>query len=96
MKGGVSHDTGKHQYQIDPELKEQAQDLFESLGMNLTTAVNIFLRQSVREQAIPFRIGEPVPNAETLQAIRDARRGIGLSRGFTSVKELMEDLDADN
>ena len=80
---------------IDPELKEQAQELFESLGMNLTTAVNIFLRQSVREQAIPFRIGEPVPNAETLQAIRDARRGIGLSRGFTSVKELMEDLDAD-
>ena len=79
---------------IDPELKEQAQDLFESLGMNLTTAVNIFLRQSVREQAIPFRIGEPVPNAETLQAIRDARRGVGLSRGFTSVKELMEDLDA--
>ena len=81
---------------IDPELKEQAQDLFESLGMNLTTAVNIFLRQSVREQAIPFRIGEPVPNAETLQAIRDARRGVGLSRGFTSVKELMEDLNADN
>ena len=81
---------------IDPVLKEQAQDLFESLGMNLTTAVNIFLRQSVREQAIPFRIGEPVPNAETLQAIRDARNGIGLSRGFTSVKELMEDLDADN
>ena len=81
---------------IDPELKEQAQDLFESLGMNLTTAVNIFLRQSVREQAIPFRIGEPVPNAETLQAIRDARRGVGLSRGFTSVKELMDDLDADN
>ena len=80
---------------IDPELKEQAQDLFESLGMNLTTAVNIFLRQSVREQAIPFRIGEPVPNAETLQAIRDARNGVGLSRGFTSVKELMEDLDAD-
>lgn len=80
---------------IDPELKEQAQELFESLGMNLTTAVNVFLRQSVREQAIPFRIGEPVPNAETLQAIRDARRGVGLSRGFTSVKELMEDLDAD-
>ena len=81
---------------IDPVLKEQAQDLFESLGMNLTTAVNIFLRQSVREQAIPFRIGEPVPNAETLQAIRDARNGVGLSRGFTSVKELMKDLDADD
>lgn len=43
---------------IDPELKQQAQKLFSELGMDMTTAVNIFLRQAVREQAIPFRIGE--------------------------------------
>ena len=64
---------------IDPELKEQSQALFESLGLSLSAAVNIFLRQAVREQAI-----------------QDARRGVGLSRGFTSVRELMEDLDADD
>ena len=81
---------------IDPELKEQSQALFESLGLSLSAAVNIFLRQAVREQAIPFRVGAPMPNAETLQAIQDARRGVGLSRGFTSVRELMEDLDADD
>ena len=81
---------------IDPELKEQAQELFESFGLSLSAAVNVFLRQAVREQAIPFRIGEPVPNAETLQAIRDARNGVGVSRGFASVRELMEDLDADD
>jgi DNA-damage-inducible protein J len=81
---------------IDPTLKEQSQALFESLGLNLSTAVNIFLRQAVREQAIPFRIGDPVYNAETRKAIEDARNGIGLSRGFTSVTELMEDLDADD
>ncbi len=81
---------------IDPTLKQESQLLFERLGLNLSTAVNIFLRQAVREQAIPFRVGQPAPNAETLQAIEAARKGIGLSRGFASVEELMEDLDADD
>ncbi len=81
---------------IDPVLKQESQALFESFGLNLSTAVNMFLRQAVREQAIPFRIGTPSPNLETLKAIEDARNGIGLSRGFSSVGELMEDLDADD
>ena len=80
---------------IDQTLKQEAQELFESFGLSLSSAINIFLRQSVREQAIPFRVGNPLPNMETIQAIEDARKGIGLSRGFTSVAELMEDLDAD-
>lgn len=81
---------------IDPTLKQESQALFESLGLSLSTAVNMFLRQAVREQAIPFRVGTPIANAETLKAIADARNGIGLSRGFSSVDELMEDLDADD
>ena len=81
---------------IDPELKEQSQALFESLGLSMSTAINLFLRQAVREQAIPFRVGKPLPNLETLRAIEDARKGIGLSRGFSSVAELMEDLNADD
>ena len=81
---------------IDPELKEQSQALFESLGLSMSTAINMFLRQAVREQAIPFRVGKPLPNLETLRAIEDARKGTGLSRGFSSVAELMEDLNADD
>ena len=81
---------------IDPELKEQAQALFDSLGLCLSAAVTVFLRQAVREQAIPFRIGEPLPTAATLHAIPEARNGIGLSRGFSSVQDLMEDLNADD
>lgn len=81
---------------IDPTLKQESQELFENLGLSLSSAINIFLRQSVREQAIPFRVGNPVPNAETVKAIEDARNGIGLSRGFRSVSELMEDLNADD
>ncbi len=41
---------------IDRDLKTQADNLFNRMGMNLTTAVNIFVRQAVQEQAIPFRI----------------------------------------
>lgn len=81
---------------IDPELKEQSQALFESLGLSMSTAINMFLRQAVREQAIPFRVGNPLPNLETRRAIEDARKGTGLSRGFSSVAELMEDLNADD
>ena len=39
---------------------------------------------------------EDMPNAETAPAIMDARNGIGLSRSFSSVAELMEDLNADD
>lgn len=81
---------------IDSALKQEAQQLFDSLGLNLSTAVNMFLRQAVREQAIPFRVGNPLPNPETLRAIDETRNGVGLSRRFTSVTELMEDLDADD
>ena len=41
---------------IDKELKAQAETLFSSLGMNMTTAINVFLKQAVRNQEIPFRI----------------------------------------
>ena len=81
---------------IDSVLKEESQALFESFGLSLSAAINMFLRQAVREQAIPFRVGNPLPNLETLQAIENARRGVGVSRGFSSVTELMEDLDADD
>ena len=41
---------------VSAQVKDQAEALFESLGMNMSTAINIFLMQSIREQAIPFAI----------------------------------------
>lgn len=81
---------------IDAELKKEAQALFADLGMSLSTAVNVFLRQAVREHGIPFYVSTEEPNAETKQAIEDARNGIGLRGPFNSVEELMEDLNADD
>ena len=54
---------------VDEDLKKQADALFSELGLNMTTAFNIFLRQSVREQRIPFRVTRNSPNAVTLAAI---------------------------
>ncbi len=61
--------------QIDSALQQESQALFESLGLSLNTAITLFLRQSVREQAIPFRVGLPVYNEETRNAIEEARQG---------------------
>ena len=56
---------------LDPTLKKTAQELFADLGLDLTTAVTLFLKQSVREQAIPFEIRRETPNAETVAAMNE-------------------------
>jgi DNA-damage-inducible protein J len=79
---------------VDEDLKKQAETLFSELGLNLTTAFNIFLRQSVREQQIPFRVSKNVPNAVTLAAMDAAEKGEDLYGPYESVSDLMEALNA--
>ena len=59
---------------MDSDLKAQADALFSELGMNLTTAFNIFVRQSIREGGIPFEISLNQPNRETIAAMLEAER----------------------
>jgi DNA-damage-inducible protein J len=61
----------------------------------MSTAINMFLRQAVEFDGIPFVIQRRY-NEETEQAIRDSRLGVGLSKPYNSVQELREDLDADD
>lgn len=56
-------------FRIDSNLKSQADALFASLGLNMTTAFNMFLRQAVREGRIPFDVTIDVPNSETIAAM---------------------------
>ncbi len=81
---------------IDEATKKEAQVLLADFGMDLSTAVNIFLKQMVYEGSFPFAITREVPNDETKKAIENVRNGIGLSKGFNTVSELMEDLYADD
>lgn len=79
---------------MDDNLKQQFDRLCNELGLNMTTAFNIFAKTMVRQQKIPFEIALDVPNAETLAAIDDVNHGRNLSKPFHSVSELMEDLNA--
>lgn len=47
---------------IDADTKKKAQELLSDLGLDLSTAINIFLKQMVRENAIPFSIGRDAPD----------------------------------
>lgn len=79
---------------MDSELKAQADALFSELGMNLTTAFNIFVRQSLRKGGIPFEISLDQPNQETILAMLEAERIARdpLVRGYTDLDELFADL----
>ena len=57
---------------IDADVQTKAQELFADFGLDLSTAINIFLRQSIRENCIPFSIQREVPNADTIAAMREA------------------------
>lgn len=59
---------------MDSELKAQAEALFAELGMSLSTAVHIFVRQSLREGGLPFQVRTERPNQETIAAMLEAKR----------------------
>ena len=55
-------------------VKEQAEEIFNALGLNMTTAINMFLRTAIREHGIPFDLKLDVPNDTTIAAIEEGRR----------------------
>ena len=65
--------TANLNIRTDKEVKAAAEAIFEELGMNMTTAVNIFLRQTIRENGIPFDV-KLTPNKTTADAIEEGRR----------------------
>ena len=74
--------------------RKQADRLFEELGMNLTTAFNIFVRQSLREGRIPFDISLNQPGGETSAAMLEAEKIVKdpAVKGYTDLDELFADL----
>ena len=79
---------------MDTELKAKADALFGELGMNMTTAFNIFVRQALREGRIPFDISLNQPNEETVAAMLEAER-IAKDpsvKGYTDLDVLYADL----
>ncbi len=81
---------------MDEDLKREFDALCGELGLNMTTAFNIFAKTVVRQHGIPFPVALNTPNAETLAAIKDVNKRRNMHGPFGSVQALMEDLDADD
>ena len=79
----------------DPEVKRQAQELFAELGLDLSTAVNIFLRKSIRYGGIPFEVISEIPNAETIEALKEVEelKKNPNKKTYNSFSEILEELD---
>jgi DNA-damage-inducible protein J len=81
---------------LDNETKKEFNEFCEEIGINMTTAINMFIKKVIREQRIPFELSLNKPNLETIQAIQESEdilSGRKKVKSFNSVEELFEDLN---
>ena len=84
-------------FRVDKDLKKQADELFKNLGMNTSVALNMFLTQSVREQALPFtpNMISPEPSnelKEALQELDDIEKGKIKVKGYHNINTFIDDM----
>ena len=80
---------------IDEETKKEAQKLFKDLGLSLSTAINIFLKQAIREKGIPFYINSLPENSELVQAFEEAKqikKNPSNYKSYSSPEEMFKDV----
>ena len=79
----------------DKEIKEKAENIFQELGLNMTTAINMFLRTSIRENGIPFDLKIDTVNDETKLAVEEGRKIADdkTIEGYVSIEELKKALE---
>ena len=81
-------------FRVDQELKDKAVALFDQLGLSLSAAIQVFLRQAVREGGLPFEVTTRVPTDTTIAAMLEAER---ISKdleaaSYDTVEELLKNL----
>ena len=81
--------TSEIRSRIEPELKEEAQDVLNRVGLNISDAIRLFLRQVIVAKGLPFEVRE-IPNATTQAAILEARQ---VRARYGTAKDLFDGLD---
>lgn len=80
---------------MDEELRKEGALLFDDLGLGLNQAINVFVRQAVREQRIPFVISKAIPNKETIEAFNEVekiKQGDKTYKRYSDVDSMIEDI----
>ena len=75
----------------DSQLKEKVEEIFDELGINATSAINIFYKQVLLSHGLPFDVR--IPNATTLKAMKEAKAGKTV-KGFKNVEAMFKSLNA--
>ncbi len=93
----ASTNTITMSFRVDKKLKKDADDLFKNLGINMSVALNMFLKHCVREQEIPFKISmkKKEPSKELLEALQEGEdivSGKVPAKSYTNMYEMIEDL----
>lgn len=85
------------QIRIDPKVKEQASVIFSNLGLDMSSAVNIFLRYCIMCGGLPFEVKIPNYNQEVLDALMECRRNSGDDSvpGYDNMSDLKDSLMSD-
>lgn len=80
----------------DLDAKKQVQQIFASLGMDMSTAVNIFFHQVIRRNGLPFDVVMDTPNTETINAMQEVEDMLknGTGKIYDSVEDLFKELNS--
>lgn len=83
---------------VDAKTKEEATNILKSLGLNMSTAINMFLAQVVKRDGIPFEVVNPKPSKEMIEALKEAEKimkNLDKYPGYTNREELRKALLSD-
>lgn len=90
--------TSNINVRVDSTLKEQAEKLFSELGLNMTTAITVFLRSAVNYEGIPFEVRKTIPNEDTRAALAEyeaMKADHSSYKRYDSFDELLNEMAAD-
>lgn len=83
---------------VDSALKQEAEALFDDLGLNMSTAITMFLRCAINYNGIPFEVRRHTPNIETKAALdeyEEMKKNPGNYKRYSSFDEVLDEVFAD-
>lgn len=95
----MANNTSSININVDSNIKKEATELFNSLGLNMSTAINLFLRKSINEGGIPFELKNPKPTRALKKALKEAKKienGEILVKSFDNREDLKKALLSDD
>ena len=86
--------------QVDSKDKEAATKILKDLGLNMSTFINMAIKQVIKKNGVPFEVRNPYPSVELLEALEESNKIIneikeGKRTGFSSIEQLVDSLDKD-